>query len=71
MVVECKLNFHPDEDFSNYVCVKDGSPTFSMEEFIEYNKLMKEAFRVCKENGIDICDMGVATFLGEEDKIIS
>ena len=26
LIDECKLNFHPDEDFANYTCYTDNDP---------------------------------------------
>ena len=53
------LNFHPDEDFSNYISVKNDKPTFSKSEIDYYNSLMGRAFEICQSNNTDICDLAL------------
>ena len=48
LVEERKVNFHPDDDFADYICYADKTPTFTKEEVAIYNRLMDEAFDVCK-----------------------
>ena len=54
LVDERKVNFHPDDDFANYVSLKDHTPTFSDKEVVIYNRLMDESFDVCEKASIDI-----------------
>lgn len=49
LINERKVNFHPDDDFANYVSLKDHTPTFSDEEVKIYNRLMDESFEVCEK----------------------
>ena len=62
LVVERKVNFHPDDDFANYVSLKDHTPTFSDEEVAIYNRLMDESFEVCEKASIDIYGIGMDEF---------
>ena len=62
LVEERKLNFHPDEDFMNYVSYSSGERTFSDEECQLYNRLMDECFEVCKKAEVDIYGVGMSTF---------
>lgn len=50
------LNFHPDEDFFNYVNTKTGVPAYSAEEAGLRNRLMDQCFDVCHKEGVDIYD---------------
>ena len=59
LVEERKVNFHPDDDFANYVSLKDHTPTFSDEEVVIYNRLMDESFDVCDKSNIDIYEIGI------------
>ena len=40
LVDELSLNFHPDDDFADYICYEDKTPTFTEEEVLLYNRLM-------------------------------
>ena len=62
LVEERKLNFHPDEDFINYVSYSSGERTFTDEECQLYNRLMDECFEVCKKAEVDIYGVGMSTF---------
>lgn len=59
LVDERKLNFHPDDDFADYICYEDKTPSFTEEEVSVYNRLMEESFYVCEKIGIDIYSIGV------------
>ena len=59
LVDERKVNFHPDDDFANYICLADKTPSFSAEEVTVYNRLMDESFDVCDKADVDIYDIGV------------
>lgn len=58
LVDERKLNFHPDDDFADYVNYEDNTPTFTKAEVELYNSLMEEAFSACDAAGIDIYEIG-------------
>lgn len=53
------LNFHPDEDFRNYVKVETGLPSYTLEEADFRNKLMEACFKVCNRENADIYAIGV------------
>ena len=58
LVYERHVNFHPDEDFKNYICYEDKKPTFTTDEVEVYNRLMDESFDVCSKEKIDIYQIG-------------
>ena len=58
LVDERKVNFHPDDDFANYICLGDKTPPFSAAEVTVYNRLMDESFDVCDKADVDIYDIG-------------
>ena len=54
----CKVNFHPDESFENYIDVVTNKPSFTSEECELLNRLMNESFSVCEKECEDIYDVG-------------
>ncbi len=58
LIDERKVNFHPDDDFADYICYEDKTLTFTPKEVELYNRLMDESFDVCKINEIDIYSIG-------------
>lgn len=52
-----KLNFHPDEDFEDYVDYKTNQPSFTPEQCKTYNEAMEKCFDVCETNGVDIYEL--------------
>ena len=54
-----KVNFHPDDDFADYISLDDQTPTFSDEKAVVYNRLMDESFAVCEAAGVDIYELGL------------
>lgn len=59
LVYERKVNFHPDNDFTEYVSREDKSPSFSADEVALYNRLMVESFNVCENAKVDIYEIGL------------
>ncbi len=59
LVNERKVNFHPDDDFADYISVKEGTPTFTKDEVAVFNRLMEESFVVCEASGVDIYELGL------------
>lgn len=59
LVAERKLNFHPDDDFADYISLDDQTPTFTDDEVILYNRLMEESFDACEAAGVDIYELGL------------
>lgn len=58
---ERHVSFHPDDDFSSYVNIETGRPTFTPEECREYNAAMQQCFQVCQSVGEDIYLIGLET----------
>ena len=54
IVNELGINFHPDDDFKNYICYETGERTMDDEQAGLYNRLMDEAFDVCGEDVYEI-----------------
>ena len=59
LVDERKLNFHPDDDFADYISLDDKTPTFTDDEVILYNRLMEESFDACEAAGVDIYELAL------------
>ena len=51
---ELGVNFHPDDDFKNYVSCETGERTMDDEKAELYNRLMDETFDVCGEEVYEI-----------------
>lgn len=48
------LNFHPDDDFCNYINMETKESTYSEAEAQIRNQLMNRCFEVCEAEGIEI-----------------
>ena len=59
IVYDLGINFHPDDDFKNYVSYKTGERTMDDEQAELYNRLMDESFKACENEGADIYEIGV------------
>ena len=66
------VNFHPDEDFNNYVNLESKLPTYTKEEAKLRNNLLNQCFEVCEKEGVDIYDYTMEITLKETglDKFI-
>lgn len=53
------VNFHPDNDFEDYINRETCDACFTDEEIPLYNRLMEESFVVCENNGSDIYEIGL------------
>ena len=51
------LNFNSDEDFRNYISYETHKPTYSEAEAVKRNNLMKQCFRVCESEEVDIYEV--------------
>lgn len=58
-----ELNFHPDEDFCNYVNVKTAEPPYSSEEIALRNNLLDQCFEICEKEDTDIYEVAVDVFM--------
>jgi hypothetical protein len=54
LVLEENLNFHPDEDFRNYILMDTGLPSYTEEEAVLRNSLLEQCFAICEIHGIEI-----------------
>ena len=59
LIDERNVNFHPDDDFADYVCYADNTSSFTSDEVEIYNRLMDESFDVCKKAKVDIYEIGL------------
>ena len=50
IVYDLNINFHPDDDFADYVDLKTGKRTMDDETAALYNRLMEEAFDAVGED---------------------
>ena len=50
IVYELDINFHPDDDFKNYVSYETDERTMDDERAEIYNRMMDEAFEVCGDD---------------------
>jgi hypothetical protein len=66
------VNVHPDDDFSDYVNMETGEPTYSKEGADFRNSLMDQCFVVCKSTNNDIYNIMQDIYLAETglDKFI-
>ena len=47
IVYDLNINFHPDDDFKEYVSMETGERMIDNVQASLYNRLMDEAFEVC------------------------
>lgn len=59
------VNFHPNDDFNDYVVLKTNKPFYEKKNAEVRNKLMDECFRVCEKEGTDIYSVMHEVFLIE------
>lgn len=57
-LLEEGLNFHPDEDFTNYINCETREDTYTKEESELRNRLMDDAFVVCEHHNKCIYELG-------------
>lgn len=51
------INFHPEDDFKNYINVETKEPSFSPEVVDELNGLMDQAWSICEKFGLNCCEV--------------
>lgn len=59
------LNYHPDDDFENYINTETGEPTYTPDEVLLRNRLNTQCFEVCEAAGADIYNISMEVFLKE------
>ncbi len=52
-----KLNFHPDNDFNEYINFETRQPSYSENEIKVRNHAMNRCFEICKKENADIYDI--------------
>ena len=55
------LNFHPDDDFKDYICMEGAnamSPSYTPGEAELRNDMLAQCFAVCERAGVDIYNVG-------------
>lgn len=57
------LNFHPEEDFLNYVNIDTSLPTYTIADAEARNLQMETCFEVCEREDVDIYDLSQEIFL--------
>lgn len=62
IVFDARINFHPDDSFTDYISYETGEATFSREDALYYDTVMEKCFNVCKESGVDIYDISIEVF---------
>lgn len=59
------VNFHPDDDFMDYVNLKTKKPCYTKQEAALRNNLMNQCFAVCKNANSDIYSIMLEVTLKE------
>ncbi len=59
------LNYHPDEDFNNYINIETHEPSYTKEEAQIRNDLNMQCFEVCGRNKADIYNVSMEIYLKE------
>ena len=59
------LSFHPDDEFNDYISLKDNKRSYTAEEAESRNELMRQCFDICENEGVDIYDLMLETTLTE------
>ena len=54
IVFDIDINFHPDDDFRNYVCDRTNKKAMDDEQAELFNRLLDEAFDVCGDEVYEI-----------------
>jgi hypothetical protein len=65
-------NFHPDDDFFDYVNILTNESVYSVVESVLRNSLMNQCFEVCEKQNIDVYNFTMEVYLKETglDKFI-
>ncbi len=59
LIEDEKVNFHPDDNFHDYIDMDTRQKSFSDAECSLYNRLMGECFDACAKEGVEIYGMGL------------
>lgn len=53
------VNFHPDDDFKDYVNYSTGKRSYSDKEADYLNLTMSRCFRICKKEDLDVYQLAI------------
>lgn len=59
LMFDCKVNFHPDENFNDYISLETNENPFNDKQTDMYNEIMDECFEVCEKYGRDIYEISI------------
>ncbi len=51
------VSFHPDDDFKDYMSIKENKSCYSKHDADFRNALMKKCFKICEKDGIDTYEL--------------
>ena len=57
------LNFHPDDDFKDYINYETKEATYAEDEAALRNHLLQLSFEICENEGADIYDLCIEIFM--------
>lgn len=56
---DLNINFHPDDDFKNYINDGTKEKIFNEADANMYNNLVDECFNVCEKNDVDFYEIAL------------
>ena len=59
------VNFHPDDDFNDYVFYENNNSFYTKEQAEQRNALMAMSFEICNKEQVDIYGIMLEVFLNE------
>ena len=62
LIEDEKVNFHPDDNFHDYIDMDTRQKSFSDAECSLYNRLMGECFDACAKEGVEIYGIALDVF---------
>jgi len=61
------LNFHPDDQFEDYINYRTKEPTYTDEEAALRNRLLEQAFDICDMDNVDIYGLCIEIFMKDPE----
>lgn len=59
------LNYHPDDNFRDYINIETGKPSYTAQEALIRNNLNDQCFSVCEVAVADIYNISMEIYLKE------
>ena len=56
---ELGVNFHPDDDFNDYINSETKEATFNIEDAKILNSLIDDCFKVCERENVDFYEIAL------------